>query len=71
MSELDLFKTRAVCALVLRLNAEDFRNLKEFIVKKYGADSIVYQKISFDKLFITDRPPQKEKKEGREDGGRN
>jgi len=65
MSGPDLLKTRAVCALVLRLYAEDFRDLKEFIVRKYGADSIVYQKISFDKLFITDKPP---KKEGRKNG---
>jgi len=59
MSGPDLLKTRAVCALVLRLYAEDFKDLKEFIVRKYGADSIVYQKISFDKLFITDKPPKR------------
>lgn len=65
MKELDLFKTKVVCALILRLNAEDFQGLKEYIAEKFGPDSIIYQKISFDKLFITDKPP---KKEGIKDG---
>jgi len=70
MSGPDLLKTRAVCALVLRLYAEDFRDLKEYITNRFGPESIIYQKISFDKLYITNKPPQK-MKEGREDGGKN
>ncbi|MEM5868169.1 MAG: hypothetical protein QXG39_09670 [Candidatus Aenigmatarchaeota archaeon] len=68
MSELEIFKTKAVCALVLRLNAEDFRSLKEYIVNKFGPESIIYQKMSFDKLYITNKPPKR--KEVKEDGGR-
>lgn len=68
-SGLEIFKTKAVCALVLRLNAEDFRSLKEYIVSRFGHDSVIYQKISFDKLYITDKPPRKTK-EGMKDEGR-
>jgi hypothetical protein len=59
MNETDLFKTKAVAALVLRLHAEEFKALKQLIAEKFGSDSIIYQKISFDKLYITDKPPKK------------
>jgi hypothetical protein len=66
MKEADLFKTKVVAALVLRLYAEEFRDLKQLIVEKFGNDSIIYQKISFDKLYITDEPPKR--KEGTRNG---
>jgi len=67
MKEVDLFKTMVVAALVLRLYAEEFRDLKQLIAEKFGNDSIIYQKISFDKLYITDKPPAK-RKEGTRNG---